>query len=202
MAGAACAAAIDSAEPSFDCTLAKSSAEKAVCLNANLAGLDRETARLYKLAVNTPGFDTGRLNQLKAYQRGWIKGRDECWKASIGLEKCVAESYVTRIHELRRGYANARSDDDAGVSSGPVAYRCDGLDALVSAVFIKTKTPLVSLTWRDTWLALPLAPAGSGTLYSADYYAAGTFTFRTRGDEATLEKPGEEALHCTEEPTG
>ena len=64
------------ADPSFDCAKAESDAENAVCASEALAELDVETARLYQLAV--AGVSGARLDELKAMQRGWIKGRDGC----------------------------------------------------------------------------------------------------------------------------
>jgi uncharacterized protein len=40
---------------------------------------------------------------LKAHQRGWIKGRNECWKAD-DEKKCMADEYRLRIKELKEKY--------------------------------------------------------------------------------------------------
>ncbi|RVT81659.1 hypothetical protein DXV76_19635 [Rhodobacteraceae bacterium CCMM004] len=188
-------------DPSFDCAAAESSAEEAVCANPALAELDLEVSRLYDLAVDGPSMYQARLNELRAIQRGWVKGRDDCWKASVPLERCVAESYAMRIDELRTGYADSRGDDDAGTALGPFAYRCDGLDALVSAVFVNTTDSLVSLRWRDNAVVLARVPSGSGARFAQDY-ADGRFEFWTQGDEASFQTPAGGALSCVEEPTG
>ena len=188
-------------DPSFDCAKAASTAEEAVCADPALVSLDLELARLYALAVDGPEMDDTRLSELRAVQRGWIKGRDECWKASVPMERCVADAYAMRIDEVRTGYAASRADDDAGASLGPFAYRCEGLDALVSAVFINSEEPLVSLRWRETAVVLTRMPSGSGARYAQDY-VDGTFEFWTQGDEATLQTPSDGQLTCTQEPTG
>ena len=189
-------------EPSFDCNKMDSSAEEAVCASEDLAALDLELARLYGLALKGPHMTAERKATLKAKQRGWIKGRNDCWKASIGLEACIAGSYVMRIDEIRTGYADARSDDKSGASTGPFAYRCDGLDALVSAVFVNAGTPRVSLRWLENGVVLKIVPSGSGAKYASDNYQAGTFMFWTKADEVIFARPDEPELSCKSEPIG
>lgn len=93
LASPLCAAA-----PSFDCAKASSDIEKLICRDGELAELDRSLAELYSVVLkNTPG---SAQNQLKAEQRGWIKGRDDCWKAD-DLRTCVADEYRFRIDELK-----------------------------------------------------------------------------------------------------
>ncbi|MCB2106656.1 MAG: MliC family protein [Rhodobacteraceae bacterium] len=193
---------VSSRGPSFDCAAAKSSAEKIVCTNDRIAHLDRELARLFGLALEQPDLGPARQKELRAMQRGWIKGRDDCWKSTLGLESCVIEEYAFRIHDLRRSYAHARSDDNAGVSVGPLAYRCDGLDALISAMFINADPPMVSLNWRETWRTLTQARSGSGARYVNESYPDGAYQFWIKGDSALLNLPGQPDLSCTIEPTG
>jgi len=188
-------------EPSFDCSKSASDAETAVCENANLARLDRELSRLYSLALDGPHISEAGAANLKALQRGWIKGRDDCWKAGDALEACVLASYAMRIDELRTGYADTRDDDDNGISRGPLAYSCAGLDALVSAVFINADPAVVSLRWAHAIVALSQTPAASGAKF-ATATPSGVTTFWTRGDEALLELPNEGTLPCRREPKG
>lgn len=84
--------------PSFDCAKASSDVERLICSDDELAELDRSLADLYAVLLkNTP---PGGQKQLKAEQRGWIKGRDDCWK-SEDLRDCVANEYRLRIDELK-----------------------------------------------------------------------------------------------------
>jgi uncharacterized protein len=86
------------ASPSFDCAKASSDVEKLICSDAGLAELDRSLADLYhRVLENTP---KGEQKLLKAEQRGWVKGRDDCWKAD-DLRDCVAGEYRARIDELK-----------------------------------------------------------------------------------------------------
>ena len=42
--------------------------------------------------------------RLKQSQRGWIKGRDACWRAmQVSERDCVAAAYRTRLVELGDG---------------------------------------------------------------------------------------------------
>ncbi len=74
-----------------------------VCADPGLRQLDQQLAEVYaaarRKAVNE------RPPVLKAEQRGWIKGRDDCWKAgAAGTMACVRDSYVLRIVELQARY--------------------------------------------------------------------------------------------------
>lgn len=194
----ACALA---SEPSFDCAKAATDTETAVCESEHLARLDHELARLYKLALDGPSVGEDRAGNLRAMQRGWIKGRDDCWKAGDKLPACVTAAYVLRIDELRTGYADARDDDANGISHGPLAYACDELGALVSAVFVNADPAVVSLRWAETGAVLIQAEAASGAKYTAQNPSE-PLMFWTHGDEAMLQLSGDDNLHCQIEPTG
>lgn len=89
--------------PAFDCAKAESSAEKLVCDDADLAALDRRLADRFAAAVAVAeGLDVGAedtTKTLRAMQRGWISGRDECWKEP-DLRACVETAYLRREAEL------------------------------------------------------------------------------------------------------
>jgi uncharacterized protein len=89
--------------PAFDCSKAESSAEKLVCDDADLAALDRRLADRFAAAVDVAeGLDVDAeetTNTLRAMQRGWISGRDECWKEP-DLRVCVETQYLQREAEL------------------------------------------------------------------------------------------------------
>lgn len=186
--------------PSFDCAKAESEAEKLVCQDENLAGMDRELARLYKLADTGPYATPARKKELEAMQRGWVKGRDDCWKAE-NKNQCVMTAYAQRIHELRQGYADARTQDDQGVSTGPLALACKGIDFGVSATFIKTEPGAVFLQWNDSSIALDHVPSGSGEKYQG-LWDGKIASLLTKGDEALLTLPGEPERTCKIEEIG
>lgn len=186
--------------PSFDCAKAVSSAEDAVCVTPWLARLDLELARLFGLAVASADVTGDRLDELKAMQRGWIKGRDDCWKAD-NLESCVSGSYAMRIDELRTGYAPARSQDADGISLGPLPYVCDGLDVPVSVVVINADPGVLSLRWGQNWVTPRARPSASGGNYVADT-AEGAFGFWIKGDNATFSRPDLPDLTCVRDVSG
>ena len=84
--------------PSFDCAKASHEIEELICKDAELADLDRSLADLYAVVLkNTP---TSEQKTLKAEQRGWVKGRNDCWKSS-DERGCVKREYEARISELK-----------------------------------------------------------------------------------------------------
>jgi len=110
-AGGALAAA-----PSFDCGKAESgSIEELVCKDVGLSELDVRLAEVYDAAVKKAVNEQPPI--LKAEQRGWIKGRNECWK-SEDRHKCVEEEYRRRIAELQARYRLIPGN-------GPISYTCD-----------------------------------------------------------------------------
>ncbi|MCG6897211.1 MAG: lysozyme inhibitor LprI family protein [Thiocapsa sp.] len=85
-------------QPSFDCSNASHEAEELICKDSELASLDRSLAELYAAALkNTPAGEQGTL---KAEQRGWVKGRNDCWK-SDDQRGCIKAEYESRISELK-----------------------------------------------------------------------------------------------------
>ena len=103
--------------PSFDCGKVKrDSAEGIICQSDRLMDLDRELASLYKKAMTK----TGDKHLLKAVQRGWIKGRNDCWKAD-DEKACMIDAYQSRIKELKEKYrlsGNARAAKPASATPG------------------------------------------------------------------------------------
>jgi uncharacterized protein len=86
------------ATPSFKCSKASHEVEETICNDSGLAKLDRELSDLYAVIYkHTPA---GEQKMLKAEQRGWVKGRNDCWKAD-DQRGCIDDSYRTRIRELK-----------------------------------------------------------------------------------------------------
>jgi uncharacterized protein len=61
-----------------------------ICKDDQLAALDVETARLFTLARDGAQTTEDRKKELLAMQRGFIKGRDDCWKAD-DKRACIAD---------------------------------------------------------------------------------------------------------------
>jgi uncharacterized protein len=156
--------------PSFDCAKAANDAEKTVCGAPRLSALDRELAALYKSAQTGPA-----ELDVAAEQRGWIKGRDACWQA-VDANRCLVESYQTRIVELRLAAAN-------GPGPTPVKYSCEDASKPLSVVFHNELDPQAAVIrlGRDQAIAF-VAPSASGSRYTRE----GVEFWEHQG-EATLE---------------
>ena len=180
--------------PSFDCAKADGAIETLICRDRQLGQLDRETTRLFELARDSAGAPFGRRDELIATERGWIKGRNDCWKAS-DLRACVVASYAQRIHELRQGYAAARNGDSRGISLGPFVATCTKMNAPVGVTFINSNPALVYLQWPDNSLVLPQALSGSGARYAAKT-GKGGYVFWNKGDGAQFQLPDKTTRRC------
>ena len=87
-------APIARAEPSFDCAKAQSKAETLICFpEMDLEWLDRQMARLFKLAKSQPNADRDRLT---GEQRAFLGRRDACGADS----ECIARVYKERLRNL------------------------------------------------------------------------------------------------------
>jgi uncharacterized protein len=145
------------AGPSFDCSkVEKGSIEELICKDNELSTLDQKMAEVYaaasKKAVNE------HPPVLKAEQRGWIKGRNDCWKEA-DKRKCVEESYRRRIAELQARYRLVSA-------KGPFWYICDGDPRNVAVVtFFKTDPPTLEAERGDQVSLMYLAPSASGARY-------------------------------------
>jgi uncharacterized protein len=113
--------------PAFDCSKVQGEVEQLVCEDEGLAALDHKLDEVYKAALAKARNDVPQL--LRAEQRGWIKGRNECWKAKDGTyltaswqakstRECVEGSYKIRISELQ---ATMRLVP----SKGPIFFACE-----------------------------------------------------------------------------
>lgn len=85
--------------PSFKCSAnLSSSIETLICASEALSAIDRQMASTYSAALKKAG---SQAKMLKAEQRGWIKGRNDCWKAD-DKQACVRDSYKQRLVELQQ----------------------------------------------------------------------------------------------------
>ncbi|MEO0760602.1 MAG: MliC family protein [Pseudomonadota bacterium] len=179
--------------PSFDCARASSSAEELVCEDAALAALDQRLAARFGAALAAAeGLDAGAgeaVATLRAMQRGWIKGRDDCWKA-VDLRICVEDAYLTREGELVAGWM-------LEAPTAVVAYACaDNPADEVVAHFFATERPSVRLEYGDSIETGVLVPAASGSRYAAGF-GRGLWV---RGDEALLTWPEGTEKRCVAVP--
>jgi uncharacterized protein len=140
--------------PSFDCAKAGGEIEQLICSNYSLAAFDNRLAEVYAAELTKPSAS----KDLAAMQRGWIKGRDECWKAQDKLQ-CVTEEYISRIAYLQ-------INSPGQMAATPVAYDCDDNSAPLYMAFYSEldNKPAVITLGNDQAMIFPL-PTGSGAKY-------------------------------------
>ena len=143
--------------PSFDCAKAEAgSIEALICGDAALSAADRKMAEVYRAASTKAGDEQPPV--LKGEQRGWIKGRDECWK-SDAQRACVADAYRSRIAELQARYRLVPI-------TGSAVYVCDGQPANeVIATYFATDPPTAIAERGDQVSLMYQQPSGIGAKY-------------------------------------
>ncbi|MBV9881851.1 MAG: DUF1311 domain-containing protein [Sphingomonadaceae bacterium] len=158
------------AQPSFDCARARGAIEPAICASEELAALDREEARLYRLAL--AGAPT-RQQSLVARQRRFLDERDECGGSYEPLGECVRNAYLGDIADLRRLSAAGRDRD--GPSSGPLHFRCDGdyPDIYVTLFALSPRQAYVSVPSVNE--GQPMVAGNAGALYVGRYATGWTY---------------------------
>ena len=165
------------AEPSFDCSKASGSIEELICQNDELAAFDRKLAKYFKLA--TESYPAEELKTLKAMQRGWIKGRNDCWK-SENKSECVRNHYQHRITDLQITTGSAEITHSAVFLCNPEKH-----DSITAVFYKGTELPAAVLTRLsdevDEQKLLFLTPSGSGARYLGQ-----NVEFWTKGSEAIV----------------
>ena len=143
--------------PSFSCDKVRpGSIEEMICTDAALSRLDRKLADVYAQAASKAANEPPPV--LQAEQRGWIKGRDECWKSS-DRRACVEEEYGRRIAELQARYRLVPS-------IGPVSFACDGDPRNeVVVTFFQTDPSTMIAERGDSVSLMYVQPSGSGARY-------------------------------------
>jgi uncharacterized protein len=175
--------------PAFDCAKAAGWAEELICEDADLAALDRRLADRYATALEAAeSLDVGAAaaaDELHATQRGWIAGRDECWK-SDDLRACVEDAYLSREGELVALW----------LLDEPVAktfWACGDNPANEVAVwFFDTERPAVRIEYGDGVEAGTRATSASGTRYAARFGRE----FWEKGTEALFTWEQGETMSC------
>lgn len=178
------------ATPSFDCAKAHGAAEQLICEDAGLAALDNELAALYPKAI--ANFSAEQAKTEKALQRGWIKGRNECWK-DTDPQQCIDASYQKRITELQIKGGQL-------MVPTPVDYQCSKNLTLSTYFYNGAKLPaaVINLSEGDSQQQLLAyeTPSASGARYEGQ-----NLSLFTKGKEASLERYDQPTLACTEIPT-
>jgi uncharacterized protein len=151
-----CSGAALAQGPSFFCAKARTgSIEEMICSDRTLSSLDRKLADVYMEASKATNTHRSTLQE---EQRGWIKGRDECW-TSNDKRRCVEEVYKLRIAELQALYRLV-----PGLA--PVTFACDDdPPSEVIAMFFRTDPPTMVARRGDSMSLMYVQPSGSGARY-------------------------------------
>lgn len=149
--------AVNKAGPSFACDKVKEgSIEAMICGDEELSALDLKLSSVYAAASRKAVNEHPPM--LKAEQRGWIKGRNECWK-SADKRECVQDEYVRRVAELQARYRLVSYN-------GPISYICDGNPAHeIVVTFFQTDPATLIAERGDSVSLMYLQPSGSGSKY-------------------------------------
>lgn len=173
------------AAPSFDCTKAESRAEELVCSDDALAEIDVRLTDRFAAALDTiRSMDVGATaaeDTLRATQRGWIKGRDDCWKAD-DLRACVEASYLMREAELVAFWMLETPGSTA-------FWTCSTPADEIVTLFFDTQLPALRFEIGDRVSTASLVRSASGSRYAGDF-----------GEEIWIK--GDEALYRAPDPAG
>lgn len=182
--------------PSFDCARASGMAEELVCSDPDLAALDLRIAAVFDAALERArGLEAGAAEaeaELRTIQRGWIKGRDDCWKEAEQARACVEAAYLQREAEL---VATWFLRDPVST----VVWTCGGNPAdEVVTFFFDTPLPSVRFERGDSIDVGVLTPTASGARYDGSF---GRFIW-IKGDDALYRDPDPDGTEraCATQP--
>jgi uncharacterized protein len=154
------------ADPAADCKTAKlRSIERLMCGSPMLQRLDQELARLY--ASSTAPKAGAAAPAIRKQQTAWVAQRADCVKSKTQAQ-CVRDVSLARIAAIRAQSKPARSADDKGISLGPFAFQCDGVQAPLDITFVNTDPGLAWVTIKDRSYPLIQQRSGSGDHASRD----------------------------------
>lgn len=158
-----------SEKPTFDCTAARPhEIEILICGNNELIALDLKMAQVYKAATAAASaLDIDAVSAKKALQQsqnGWIKGRNECWKAVHDKAACTIDAYKQRITKLQIQWLLIAETNVA-------VYTCSDNyeDELSARFFIDTEMPGALIDYGDRNEVFIQQRAASGARYVGDY---------------------------------
>ena len=179
------------ASPSFDCAKTEGRAEELICGDRELAIIDVEATRLFRLVRDGGNKPEDEKKALNRDRLEWQKMRDECWIAG-DLRSCIISSYALRIHALREKHAEARTSDDKGITKGPFDIRCKNLKQTVKATFISSNPPVSTVQFPGS----VHVGIGEGYRY-IERGPNGEMAFWTVGNGAFLKMPNGVSYNCS-----
>jgi uncharacterized protein len=190
------ALAAAAADPSVDCKAAKArSIERLMCRSPMLSRLDAELTRVYALA-SVPKAGTPAI-AIRKQQTEWLADRTACDKSTT-QEECVRDLYLARIAAIRAQSRQARSADDKGISLGPFAFRCEGVDAMLDISYVNANPGLAWVTIKDRSYPLVQQRSGSGARYEGN----GTLFWEHQGEARWRGTTNTPEVTCSRVTTG
>ncbi len=157
--------------PAFACDEAEGTVESMICQDQELIELDLYLDELYQAALNI--FPEEELASLVAFQRGWISGRNDCWKNEY-IRRCVADEYLIRISELEVKTGHLMVPQAAN-------FLCADEHLLSVYFYSNAVRPLAVLNMNQQQFFTWLTPSASGSRYMGQ-----NITFWQKGNEAML----------------
>jgi uncharacterized protein len=166
--------------------------EALICKSEALQKLDTQLNTVYKKAVEvakTFGDGGTALNQLKTEERGWIKGRNECWKAE-DKSACTDVAYRRRISELEARFMLV-------TVAAPVYYICNGnqVDQIVVSA-VASMLPSLRIERGDSTETVILEGAADGRRYAGNSGVEATL----KGSSATVVWKDGVTIPCEKAP--
>ena len=174
--------------PSFECSKAYGIIEEMICNDKELSSLDRKLAGVYAEASKIATSEHPPV--LKSEQRGWIKGRNDCWKSN-DPRYCTESAYRLRIAELQARYRLVPGN-------GPFWFICEG-DPRNEVVITFYKTdPLTLIAERGDQVSLMYRqPSGSGSKYRGQNESF----WEHRGEAIIVWGYGSPEMRCLKRPS-
>lgn len=174
--------------PSFDCTAASGEVEELICSDAGLATLDLRLDSVWgevEAQLASGSWPESEQQRVRAEQRGWISGRNDCWKDEEP-SRCAAQAYERRIVTLQAQFALVEGRE-------PTFWSCEGNPAneFVLTVF-DTDPGSVRVERGDGQEVMLQTPTASGARYLGDF---GKEVW-VQGEEGTFVWPQEDTLRC------
>ena len=181
-------AASEAVSPSFDCGQAEGAVEELICTTPELATLDLRLDSIWR-EIETrfveQDWPESEEATVRAEQRGWIGGRNECWQASDPTA-CTRDLYRQRVATLQAQWGLVEGGE-------PSFWSCEGNPSNEFVLtFFQTDPPSVRVERGDRQEVMIQTRTASGARY------LGTFGKEVwvKGDEGTFVWPQEDTLRC------
>jgi uncharacterized protein len=180
------------ATPAFDCHRASGAVETLICNNAKLTQLDVIMDRVYQQSLRAAsGLATlpdVAIRELKATQRGWVKSRNDCWKAP-SVRRCVTDEYTRRISELQVKWQLVSAQ-------GSSRFRCEDGTPFTLTRYPTAQRPAVSIEYEQRHEVYVATDGGGNGRYDGLFGRSLTL----HGDDAVfVPDVSRPELHCSRE---